>query len=294
MANDSIVFQPLPANRAKQLLSASSVVHTNSGPVVVSEIELTKIPLKMRARNVVIGADQAALHYGEKSFYAVRRNDSTRILLLRVVNPRVLREWLLALHHVVTRAVVRHEVRVWMDMRLKNFLKVFALHVGNVVRAHFPATLDKRNDLVHLGVSAATPRPFATLAANLAGLGAKVCLVGLYDLAATTKRTTVNLGHRLAQTMLHEPGGLVSYAQRAVQLVGAHALFAGGHQVSRQNPLVQGKFGVLKDGPDGHRKGLVAVLALVEAGARRFALQFVVIGANAPAMWADGAIWPTD
>ena len=93
--------------------------------------------------------------------------------------------------------------------------------------------------------------------------------------------------------MPHEPSGLIGDADGAVQLVGAHTLLAGGDQMDGQNPLVQRHFGTLKDSADSHGEGAGAVIALVDAGARAFALELRGF-ACATAMRANRTLGPAD
>ena len=88
--------------------------------------------------------------------------------------------------------------------------------------------------------------------------------------------------------------------QRAVQLVGRHAVLVGAHHMDRHEPLVDRDFGPLEDGADQHGELLTARCALVDAPLRGVAGPGVAVGragleevgAVAAAMGADGMTRP--
>src|SRR5689334_772062 len=79
--------------------------------------------------------------------------------------------------------------------------------------------------------------------------------------------------HRLTDAMEHEPRGLVGDADRAVQLVRRHALFARRHETERQHPLVERNVAAFHHRPGGDGERAVAVVAVVEARPVRLALK---------------------
>ena len=54
--------------------------------------------------------------------------------------------------------------------------------------------------------------------------------------------------------MQHEPGGLLSHTDSAVQFVGADAVLRAGKQPERDEPLVKPERRILEDGPDLDRE----------------------------------------
>ena len=74
--------------------------------------------------------------------------------------------------------------------------------------------------------------------------------------------------------MKEKPSGFVIGAEHSFELLSAHALLGGSHQLSGQNPFAQGNVATLHDGVHGHRERLAAVLAFVDAGTGALALQF--------------------
>lgn len=94
--------------------------------------------------------------------------------------------------------------------------------------------------------------------------------------------------------MSHEPSGLVGDAKHAVELVSAHALLAGAHEMHGQEPLVERNLRALEHGADSHRELLAAFGALVEAGAVSLALERSNAGrVGIAAVRADNAVGST-
>lgn len=91
--------------------------------------------------------------------------------------------------------------------------------------------------------------------------------------------------------MGEEPSRLVGELQVAVQLVRADALLAGADEVVREHDLVQRDMRALKHRADGHRVGLAALAALIDARTRGLALKLGG-GVDRAAMRTNGAIRP--
>ena len=113
---------------------------------------------------------------------------------------------------------------------------------GNMERADVAAALDKRDDgALVAGPLAALDRAAAwRVLRRLRSDVAEVGFVGFHDLAFAAQRAQAPSAHRLADAVRHEPSGLVTDVQRAVELVGGNALLAGAHQMEGLQPLVQG------------------------------------------------------
>lgn len=73
------------------------------------------------------------------------------------------------------------------------------------------------------------------------------------------------LRHSKAKTVTHEPNRLVADARHAVNLVGAHAFFAGAHQVGDKQPAMQGNMRILKHRSNRRAELLTASVALPDA-----------------------------
>ncbi len=106
----------------------------------------------------------------------------------------------------------------------------------------------------------------AALRAALGRVLTEVGFVHFNAAATTTERHGERArAHRFADTMGHEPRGLVSDAKRTMQLMGAHALLGRANELHRQEPFVQGDFRALEHRANGHGKRLTAIATEVEA-----------------------------
>lgn len=133
--------------------------------------------------------------------------------------------------------------------------------------------------------------PAALGAGLLAFQLADESLVNLDRLARAAHGGEFGRAHRFANTVRHEPSGLVLDLQGAVQLMGRKALLARRVQVHRVEPEVQRNLAALKEGADRHAERLLALAALVHARTGALALQESRLVDHA-AMWADRAIRP--
>ena len=94
-------------------------------------------------------------------------------------------------------------------------------------------------------------------------------LVNFDRLAAATHRGEQDpRPHRFANAMGEEPSGFVRNAQGPVELMGADALLAGGHQVERLKPDVQLDMAAFHDALGRHAEVLAAFpgAAAIDAG----------------------------
>lgn len=252
------IGEPLAGDALERGVCAFGIGH---GALVVSEIELGQIALQVMAGNMVIGSDQAALHDREVAFYPVGRHDTTSVFALAVVDLGVLHKGLLALHEVISRAGIGHDVGIRRDMRLERFLEIRAGHIGYMERAQFALAFDKGNDLVHLFHGF----PATSTLLGAVGLAPEVGFISLNDLAATAKQARRILPHGFPDTVSHEPSSLISHSEDTVELVGTHTLFGRTKKIDRLQPDIERDLGTLKDRADRDGKRLAAVTALVEA-----------------------------
>lgn len=281
-----LIHEPLAADLAQSGVSALVVSDSKASTVRMTESELFAVALKVRFADVVIGADQAALEKAEEAFDAVGMDFPAHIFLSKVIDHRVLLEGA-ARHIAPVRSGVSEKLGVLGDLGLKDRLQGFTVNVGNVEGASGTVTLDQREDFVLVaGETLFDDAPIASTALD----GPVVSLVGFDDLPAAAHDAAVRL-HRLADTVGHEPRGLVGHAKSSVELVAAHALFAGAEQEHGLKPDVELDLGLLKDGAYGHAELLTASVALPQAGAGGLPLKSVVV-ANDPAVGADRAVRP--
>src|SRR5207249_288092 len=103
-----------------------------------------------------------------------------------------------------------------------------------------------------------------------------------------TERRRYQRVHRFADTVRHEPCGLVRHAERAMELVTAHAFLGRANEVRRQHPLVKRDLAALENGSDRHGELTTAVAAEQQTGAVALAGQ-AVIAIRAAAVRADRA-----
>src|ERR1700734_2056033 len=72
--------------------------------------------------------------------------------------------------------------------------------------------------------------------------------------------------------MAHEPCGLNGDAKHPRKLVGTHALLARSEKMDGKPPFRERNLGALKNRSDRYGELLLAIAAVVQAGARRLAL----------------------
>jgi hypothetical protein len=109
--------------------------------------------------------------------------------------------------------------------------------------------------------------------------------------ARATEHIALTISHGQTDAMTHEPCGLEGHAQSAMELVSADAFLAGGDQVDRLQPQMQGNVTVFEDSADANSEGLAALIALVNAKASAITFQLANTLHRA-ATWARSAIWP--
>ena len=91
--------------------------------------------------------------------------------------------------------------------------------------------------------------------------------------------------------MAQEPSGLVCDLERAVELVGANALLARGHEREGLKPDVKLDVAAFHDGLGGHGEVLAALLGVAAPDA---SLLGRVVAPNRPAMRAHRLASPTE
>jgi len=166
----------------------------------------------------------------------------------------------------IDHALVGHQVAGAVNAGHEVIAHVLCGDFRDMARADFAVTVHKGDNGMLLRCGFGLVR--------VAGLAADIGFVALDNLAGTADRAVIVVWpHGLADTVRHEPGGLVGDAQHAVKLMRADALLGSGHQVRGENPLVERDFGALKDGSDGDGELLATALALVSAFAVRLTLQ---------------------
>ena len=280
-----LIHEPLAAYAFEQLISALHVIHAPLDAIAVPEIKLGQIPMQMLLRAMLVNAFHAALEYGKETFDGIRMNraiNAGNIFPRAMVNRAVLREG--QRERRIVRRVVGHYPRFLGDVSAQDRhngcgLQVFDDHAARTASG----TVNQRQNLMLLRVSG--------LRLRLGLVSADERFICLDHAALTSEWSKRALAHRFADTVRHKPCALERNAKRAVQLIRANALLARRDQEDRLQPETQGNVAGLEDRPDLDRERLAAVVALVRADARTFAIHRAV-ALDAAAMRADGAFRP--
>jgi len=86
--------------------------------------------------------------------------------------------------------------------------------------------------------------------------------IGFIDLYDAVQRCWVDFLHRSADTMAQIPRRLVRDAQRALELVRAHAFLGLAQQVDTEKPLPQWQVRIVEDRSGSHRELVAASIAV--------------------------------
>ncbi len=219
-------------------------------PVVMTERELSQIQRQIGLADVVIGAHHATLEQAPEAIEVGRVDVPAHILTLRVVHALV-RKFALqsgiarmiigrdqghaSIHRFTHEVAQRHAIRVLND---------FADHVtfaGN------------RADHANLAASHAREVGFLAAMAVLI-LTTDIRFINL-DFAHELRKTAVL--HGGSDPVAHIPSRFVgTAADLALDLQGADALLALGHEVNDLEPHAQVVVGVLKHGFRDHRESI--------------------------------------
>ena len=262
---------------------AFGIGNTESGTLIVAKIELAQIPLQVFGTDVMIRSVNAALKDREVVFGGIRARVAPDVLFNRVVDRLVACE--ASAKPDIDRTAIGAEVAILGNRIREDRLQRSCGHVGDVVRTHLAAALDQR----HYGLLV---RDRSCVSA-VCSFAADVCFVALNKLAFTAEWAGINRAHGFANAVRHEPRGLVSHSERAVQLVRRHAFFAAADKAKRERPFVQRDMARLHDGAGRYRERAVARIAMNEAGAMRLAVEAVDL-LNLAAVRAKGSVRPAD
>ena len=181
--------------------------------------------------------------------------------------------------------LIGDEPAVAVDMPGYNRSQIGGGYARNIEAANFAATLDQGYDRAFRRDRAEGP---------IGRLAAHVGFVGLDGFASTAHRLRERPGrlfYRLADAVPKEPGSFHAATERPLKLAGRDPLLGRAHEVERLKPNVQRDVAGLEDASHSDGKLFPAGIALVQAGARCFPVQFAdPIGF--PAMVADRTIGP--
>lgn len=140
------------------------------------------------------------------------------------------------------------------------------------MRANFAAALDQRENGFLTRASDVSLVPLASVLVLL--FAADIAFVKFNGLALTAKRASrLQIAHAFANALCHKPRSLVRQTNHAMKLMGAHALFAGAHEMRRQQPFRHWNVRPLIDRADCRREFLSAVFAVKPTRPHGFSAQ---------------------
>lgn len=213
--------------------------------VVVSELQLIKVSVKVLRANLMVATDDGPLEKRPDVLYGVRMHIAPGVLALTMVDPLMLR--ILVSDPTVGGPLVGVDgLGVAASVRPNEAVQRLPIRTSDNLQADVPAPLHGTH---YDGLVA----PVASaLAVHLA---AHERLVHFHY---ALQELGVNLVESGAYAMAQIPRGLVRYADGALELVGADALFGLYNEVDGKKPLPQRKVRVVKDGASGNGELIAA------------------------------------
>src|SRR5579883_54 len=271
------IGQALADDALHGAFGALHVIYAQPNAIAIAEVELRKVAVQVLFLAMLIDTLHAALKNRVVALNGVGV-DRLNVELV-ALDPELIANVLFRtmLHGLVASEVVRNIVVVLgfvgHDGRFaRNVLAHDRHDVGdriavNMEAAGRTAALHKSKNRVLVAVALGLGAAPGRRAVELTNVG----LIRLHDGAGPAHGLNANNAHSLADAVRHEPGGLESDAQGAMELVAADALLAGAKQVHRLQPQVHGDVAGLEDGPDLHGELLPALVALPKADTGGFA-----------------------
>ena len=215
--------------------------------------------MKVRLRDAVVRADDAALHDREEVLAGVDADKAgeSSVFVGGVVHLPVVRE--LGADLAVHRALIRREGGRLVGVPGDDRLDVLRRDVGHVEGAHATVTLNQRQDsLLRRG---------RAMGADL-GLAADVGLIGLYDLVSAAEEVDRGVvAHGLADAVAEEPSRFVLYLKDAADLKRRHALLGRAHEVRGLKAEIERDTNVLEHRANSDAELLFAIAATMQADA---------------------------
>ena len=219
---------------------------------VVPILELAKILGKVLARNMNMGAANAALQLRPEALNGVDVSRATYPFVGAVVDRLMVIAKLLenAVRPPLVSADAGSGPEPFDDRRNEGLASSGRDNLGE----HLAVALkDTHNHGLSLG---ATPR-------EAFDLGLPAPDVGFVNLdVASKRRIAVNLSHVLADFVAHAPGRLVGHAQLALQFLRRYAMPQRGEQVHRVEPLLKRRARVLERRPHHWVKVVPAIASV--------------------------------
>lgn len=251
-----LVGQPLARNAINE---AAEPVESMPSYVAIIQAkgELVNVAVQMLFAGVVIDADQAAPHHREDAFDAVRGHAIPHVFARAVANRFMFEAGFVDAR--IDRSLIRVQCRAPFDilanLRLDRlFVRLLDRH-GDRLAATFPHRQ-------HRGLAHRAAPGLQLLVLMLVGLFATD--IHLVDLDNAFQRVKI-VTARFAQTMQHEPRGLLGDANFLGKLHRRYALAGRDQQVHAVNPLVQGNVAALENRAGAHCKVFLALVAAIIA-----------------------------
>lgn len=263
------IGQSLADDALDRKVGTGAVVDPELFTVRVAEIELGKIPMKVRFANMEVATDNPALEDREIALDRISVERPAHIFFGSVVHdfmPEV------AAHMPILARVVGAQDRSVIDLADEDWAKVGGGDAGNVHGTDTTVALDQRQHSF-LAPASAKPRGRTLAAMPVLFLAANEGFIGFDSLTLTTERSDHPVLHRFADAMRKEPSGFHAALKHPLDLAGRDALLASAHQVDHLKPQMKRKVAVLEDGAHANGEGATASVALAKAYSAAFALQ---------------------
>lgn len=196
-------------------------------------------------------------------------------------------------HAVIEFAFIGHEAAFASDVALHDFLHDELARNRHMEGADASAALDKGEDGTVVADFGLVRTAFAVRRDAGFFCFAVIGFVHFNDLAFATKRDKTASAHGFTNAMGEEPCGFVRDLKRPVELMGANALLAGGHEGERLKPNVELDVGAFHDRLGGHGEVLTASRLMAAPDARTALIGVVLthgaaVRANRLALPAEG------
>lgn len=278
-AINCLIRQPLAFASLHGQCGALHIINAKPRAGVLPEIKLGQIAVKVFGIDVLINADQAALHDTKEALQRVHMHVAAHVFTLGMVHAFMRCDWRVN----VVRGLIGNEAAVLVHHLAQVTANATMIESD---RMGISATFYKaQNDSVR--ALALARRPL-----GLARVGQRG-FVGLDYLPSAAQRAARGIGsHCKANTVAKVPRGFHAAAERPLKLAGADAFLRRAKQVDRLQPQAQRQVTVLENRVDPHRERLAAGVALVQARTGRLAVQTPDLVARGLAMRADRAIRP--
>ena len=249
---------------------------------IVAPRELVEIAVNVLGADPVVNAEHLPLEVRPCAFQTVDVAEVVADVFADPMVDRVVVEP--AFEAAIARELVGHDVGSWFDILDDLPLNGFGVETIHLHCAKLAAALQhaEYGGLADPAGSEMLALPFVLVAL----FAADERLINLY---LARKRLIERLGlGGFAETMRHEPRGLLRDADITSELSAGDPLFVAGDQPNRDEPLAKRQFRILKDRSDFDREALPAVRAFVRPAILE------VIDADSAAVGAERAVGPAD